>query len=95
MAEPIFMKLGMYIMAPEPISTAYFINPSRQSVCLYVYPRIVASWKYVSYCNARGKHTGVVMGAKSLATHSLISYMNGPQILRYTHIFCFCLNYRF
>jgi hypothetical protein len=22
------MKLGMYIMAPEPISTAYFINPS-------------------------------------------------------------------
>jgi hypothetical protein len=36
--EPIFMKLGMYIMAPEPISTAYYINPSHQSVCLYVYP---------------------------------------------------------
>jgi hypothetical protein len=29
-------------MAPEPISTAYFINPSDQSVCLYVYPPIVA-----------------------------------------------------
>jgi hypothetical protein len=29
-------------MAPEPISTAYFINPSHQSVCLYVYPPIVA-----------------------------------------------------
>jgi hypothetical protein len=42
MAEPIFMKLGMYIMAPEPIPTAYFINPSHQSVCLYVYPPIVA-----------------------------------------------------
>jgi hypothetical protein len=28
----------MYIMAPEPISTAYFINPSHQSPCLYVYP---------------------------------------------------------
>jgi hypothetical protein len=28
MPEPIFMKLGMYIMAPEPISTAYFRNPS-------------------------------------------------------------------
>jgi hypothetical protein len=26
MPEPIFTKLGMYIMAPEPISTAYFIN---------------------------------------------------------------------
>jgi hypothetical protein len=31
------MKLGMCIMAPEPISTAYFINAYRQSVCLYVY----------------------------------------------------------
>jgi hypothetical protein len=28
----------MYIMAPEPISTAHFLNPSHQSVCLYVYP---------------------------------------------------------
>jgi hypothetical protein len=38
------MKLGMYIMATEPISTAYLINPSHQSVCLYVHPppRIVA-----------------------------------------------------
>jgi hypothetical protein len=33
------MNLGIYtrIMAPEPISTAYFIHPSHQSVCLYVY----------------------------------------------------------
>jgi hypothetical protein len=29
-------------MEPEPISTAYFINPSHQPVCLYVYPPIVA-----------------------------------------------------
>jgi hypothetical protein len=35
MPEPIFMKLGMYIMAPEPISTAYFINPV-PSVCVSV-----------------------------------------------------------
>jgi hypothetical protein len=28
MPKPIFMKDGMYIMAPEPISMAYFINPS-------------------------------------------------------------------
>jgi hypothetical protein len=40
--EPICMKLGIYIMAPEPISTAYLLNPSCQSVCLYVYPFIVA-----------------------------------------------------
>jgi hypothetical protein len=29
-------------MAPEPISTAFFINPSHKSVCLYLYPLIVA-----------------------------------------------------
>jgi hypothetical protein len=34
MPEPIFMKLWVHIMAPEPISTAYLINPSHQSVCL-------------------------------------------------------------
>jgi hypothetical protein len=38
----IFMEFGMYIMAYEPISKTYFINPSHQSVCLYVYtPNIV------------------------------------------------------
>jgi hypothetical protein len=30
--EPVFMKLDMYNMTPEPISTAYFINFSHQSV---------------------------------------------------------------
>jgi hypothetical protein len=34
----LFVQLGMYIMAPEPISTTYLINPCYQSVCLYVYP---------------------------------------------------------
>jgi hypothetical protein len=38
MAEPIFMKLGMYIMAPEPISVAYFMNPISPCVC----PPIIA-----------------------------------------------------
>jgi hypothetical protein len=32
----------MYIMTPEPIPLAYFINPSHLSACLYVYPHIVA-----------------------------------------------------
>jgi hypothetical protein len=32
MPEPIFMKLGTYITEPEPISTAYFMNPSHQPV---------------------------------------------------------------
>jgi hypothetical protein len=42
MAEPVIMKLGMYILAPEHSTTACFINPSHQSLCLYVYPPIVA-----------------------------------------------------
>jgi hypothetical protein len=46
MPEPIFMKLGMYIMTPEPISAAHFINPSYQPVCLYVYPLIVAKQRF-------------------------------------------------
>jgi hypothetical protein len=32
----------MYIMAPEPVSTAFVVNTSYQSVCLYVYPVTVA-----------------------------------------------------
>jgi hypothetical protein len=28
------MKLGIYIMAPELISTSYVINPAHQFVCL-------------------------------------------------------------
>jgi hypothetical protein len=36
MAEPIFIKLGMQVMAPETISTTYFINPFHQFVCVYV-----------------------------------------------------------
>jgi hypothetical protein len=38
MPEPIFTKLGMYIIASEAFSPAYFIYPSYRSVCLYVYP---------------------------------------------------------
>jgi hypothetical protein len=38
----VFMKLGMYIIAPEPTWTAHFINPSRHSVWLYVHLAIVS-----------------------------------------------------
>jgi hypothetical protein len=31
------MEPGIYIMTPEPISAAYFIKTSGQSVCLHVY----------------------------------------------------------
>jgi hypothetical protein len=35
-AQPVFTKLGTHIMAHEPISTAYFINPSNQCVSVRV-----------------------------------------------------------
>jgi hypothetical protein len=41
MPKQILMELGMYIMAAEPISKACFIDPSKQSMCLYVYPPVV------------------------------------------------------
>jgi hypothetical protein len=40
------MKLGKYIIAPEPISTLYLINPSLRSVFLYVYLPIVARQQF-------------------------------------------------
>jgi hypothetical protein len=46
MPQPVFIKLDMYIMAPEPISKAYFINPSHQSVSVCVPP-------YLCYAKAR------------------------------------------
>jgi hypothetical protein len=46
------MEIGIYIMTPEPISTAYFINPSHQSVCLYVYPPTVARQRLVKNVTA-------------------------------------------
>jgi hypothetical protein len=67
MPEPIFMKFGVYIMAPEPISMAYFINPSHQSVCLYVYLPIVARQQI-------GKNVSTATN-----THSKIEEFLGPS----------------
>jgi hypothetical protein len=70
MPDPIFMNIFMYIMAPEPISAAYFINPSHQFVCLYVYPHIVAKQglKFISRLIARqqlGKHVPAETNTRS------------------------------
>jgi hypothetical protein len=46
MPEQIFIKLAVYLMAHEPISMAYFMNHSHQSVCLYVYPLVVARQRF-------------------------------------------------
>jgi hypothetical protein len=54
MPERIFMKLGMYNMAPEPISTACFINTSHQTVCLYVY--VATQWLAKNVTAAKNTH---------------------------------------
>jgi hypothetical protein len=60
MAESIFMELTMYIMATEPISAAYFINLSHQSVYLYVYPPIVArQWLGKNVTAAMNTHAAI------------------------------------
>jgi hypothetical protein len=49
--EPVFKKLGMLIMVPEPISAADFTSPFHPSVCLYVFPyRCLATARYKRYC---------------------------------------------
>jgi hypothetical protein len=71
MPEPIFMKLGMDIVAPKPISTAYFIILSHQSVCLYVYALIVA-----------GQRLGKNVTAAS-NTHATIELLDASFSMRY------------
>jgi hypothetical protein len=82
--EPNFMNLGMYIMASEPISKAYFINPSHQSVCAHAYPSIstfpphqikatIEKLLRVSICVRSVQHQTRVSGS----VHSQFSYMNG------------------
>jgi hypothetical protein len=57
MHEPILMKLGVHMMAPKPISMAYFIIPWHQSVCLCVSP-IAATQRFAKNVTAaRNIHT--------------------------------------
>jgi hypothetical protein len=50
MTEPLFMALDMYSMEPEPISTAYFINPSHQSVSICVPLPLLGNEPVKRYC---------------------------------------------
>jgi hypothetical protein len=53
--EPVFMKQGMYIMATEPISVAYFINPSISlCVCICILP---SCWRQIINKLSHMNHT--------------------------------------
>jgi hypothetical protein len=63
MSQPIFMKLGTYIMAPEPIRMVYFINALHQSVCLC----ILLSFQGNSSITRFRRQRGIVGGTVSYA----------------------------
>jgi hypothetical protein len=58
------MELGMYVIAPEPISTVYFINLSHQSLCLYVYSLTVVRQRFgknfIAATNTETTNKGIV-----------------------------------
>jgi hypothetical protein len=65
----------MYIMPPEPTSMAYFIDPSHQSVCLYVYPSVVArQWLRKNVTVAMNTHTTIEELLDSLFSVWSMSY---------------------
>jgi hypothetical protein len=64
----------MYNMAPEPIRTAYFINTTHPSVCLYVYPPIVARQRLgKNVTEATNTHTTIDLLNPSFSIRS-VSY---------------------
>jgi hypothetical protein len=72
------MKLGMYIMAPEPISMAYFITLPI-SLCLLVYPTIVARQRFRKNVTV-AKYTHVII--KELFDASFYSYIRSVSYQR-------------
>jgi hypothetical protein len=90
MSGSVFKKLGMYIMAPEAISTAYFINPSHQSLCLYINHLIVARQRLSKKryrCNEYiSNNTGIVGDVVFYAVR-VLSKENRWSVLSIT--FCF------
>jgi hypothetical protein len=74
------MKLGMYIMAPEPISTAYFINPYKQSVCQYVYPPIIArQWHGKNITAAMNTHATIEKLLEASFSTRSMSYQRNAE----------------
>jgi hypothetical protein len=58
MSEPVFMKLGMYVMAPAPVLTAYLINTVNLCVCVCV---CVCVFEFVlRLTDSRPIHLGIV-----------------------------------
>jgi hypothetical protein len=92
-AEPVSVKLRMYIMAPETISVAYFINPTHQ-VCLCVSPFIARQWLGKIVARAMNKH---VIREEFLDTSSTMQSMlyQEKKAISFSHNFLFWLRNSF
>jgi hypothetical protein len=94
MTESIFMKLGMCIMTPEPISTAYFIYPSHQ----YVYSPTVVRQRLVKNVIASTNTLNswrIVGRVVFYAVHIVsrkVGYQFFPELLVFFHVLvCECI----
>jgi hypothetical protein len=67
-----------YVMAPEPISTAYFINPSRKSLCLCVYPHIIARQALSKHVPAAKNTLAVFCAVRVVSKESLCIPLSLP-----------------
>jgi hypothetical protein len=82
MAEPIFMKVGVYIMAPDSISTVHFIKPIHQSVCLCVYLPVVARhWQSKNITLTTNTHATTEEMLGTLFSVQSMSYQRGICVL--------------
>jgi hypothetical protein len=63
MPEPIFMKFGTHIMAPDPIKSAYLINLSHQSMCLCILLSLLGNKSVKTFPRQRRIAGGVIIYA--------------------------------
>jgi hypothetical protein len=71
------MELGLNMMAAQPISTEYFINPSHHFVCLYVYTSFVARQRLGKVTAATNIHAAVEKLLVKLFSTRILSYTRG------------------
>jgi hypothetical protein len=83
--EPMFMKLGMYIMTPEPISTAYFITPSHQSVLSVCVPPPIAARQRL------GKHVRAETNTRNNRTAERFAFYTVRVVLKKSLWVCMCI----
>jgi hypothetical protein len=91
--NPIFIKLGMYIMTSELISTVYFINPFHQSACLSLLSLLRNGCVNNVPAVMNTRNNIIIVGRVDFCEVRAISKENKRLILPRT--FCFLFRIRF